>query len=155
MTKIRMTVENTAAVQQALRQYGEKAKVELSKAVTATAITVSNDIKRAIEGPPKTGRVYKRGNIVHRASAPGEAPANDTGTLASAIAFTTPNPLTAIVAVRADAASESGAKPLQYAKWLEFGTRNMRPRPAWRPAVEKNTPLFQRLIDAALRRAAQ
>lgn len=43
---------------------------------------------RAIEGlnsPPKTGRLYKRGGRVHRASAMGEYPASDTGNLARSI----------------------------------------------------------------------
>ena len=144
MTKIRITVENTEAVQRALKLYGEKAEAELSKAVQATALTINGDIKRAIQGPPKTGRIYSRGEKNHQASAPGEAPATDTGVLVSSIAYKQETPLSAIVYSR-----------LQYAYWLEFGTRNIEPRPSWVPAVETNTPLFQKLIDAALRRAAQ
>jgi hypothetical protein len=144
VTKIRITVENTDAVQRALKLYGEKAEAELSKAVQATALTINGDIKRAIQGPPKTGRIYSRGEKNHQASAPGEAPATDTGVLVSSIAYKQETPLSAIVYSR-----------LQYAYWLEFGTRNIEPRPSWVPAVETNTPLFQKLIDAALRRAAQ
>jgi hypothetical protein len=144
VTKIRITVENTEAVQRALKLYGEKAEAELSKAVQATALTINGDIKRAIQGPPKTGRIYSRGEKNHQASAPGEAPATDTGVLVSSIAYKQETPLSAIVYSR-----------LQYAYWLEFGTRNIEPRPSWVPAVETNTPLFQKLIDAALRRAAQ
>jgi hypothetical protein len=146
VTKIRITVENTEAVQRAIKLYGEKAEAELSKAVQATALTINGDIKRAIQGPPKTGRIYSRGEKNHQASAPGEAPATDTGVLVSSIAYKQETPLSAIVYSR-----------LQYAYWLEseFGTRNMKPRPAWVPATEKNRPLFQKLIDAALRRAAQ
>ena len=158
VTEIKITVQNLAAVERSLAQYGAKAEAEIAKAVTAAALTITNDIKRAIQGPPKTGRIYKRGKRGrdHQASAPGEAPASDTGALASAIIYTKPNPLTAIVAVRADATNEKGkAKPLQYAVWLEYGTRRIAPRPSWRPAVDKNTPLFQKLIDAAIRRAAQ
>jgi hypothetical protein len=151
-----MTVQNQEAVQEALRRFGQKAENELQKAVNATATTVMNDIRKAIQGPPKTGRIYQRGTKTHQASAPGEAPANDTGALASAIIYTNPNPLTAIVAVRAgDINKNSKSKPLKYAYWLEYGTRKIKPRPSWRPAVEKNMPLFQKLIDAALRKAAQ
>ena len=173
MTSIKLTVENTDAVHQALRQFGIKAENELQKAVVATALTVNDDIKKAIQGPPKTGIVYYRIpgdkymtirsgaidgppvaffkasgrqnlSLTHRASAPGEAPATDTGFLVSSITFRQLTPLTSIVESR-----------LPYAYWLEFGTKKIKPRPSWRPAVEKNMPLFQKLIEAALRRAAQ
>jgi len=155
-SKITISVQNVEGVNRALRQYGDKAVGEISKAVRGGAITFVNDIRRAIQGPPKTGTVYTRGNITHRASAPGEAPATDTGALASAIFFTMPEPLTAIVAVRAgDVNKESKTKPLEYAVWLEFGTQKMRPRPAWVPAVERTRPFFQKLVEDAIRRAAQ
>src|SRR5262245_62766200 len=46
---------------------------------------------------PKSGRVYKRGNRTHTASAPGEAPAIDTGFLANSIQTEFPNLTTGIV----------------------------------------------------------
>lgn len=146
MNKISMKVENTDAVMQALRQYGAKAEVELSRAVNATALTVMTDIKKAIQSPPKTGTIYMRRGKKHQASAPGEAPATDTGTLVSSITYKQETPLTATVSSRLD-----------YAYYLEFGVRstNLEMRPSWVPAVERNTPLFNKLINAALRRAAQ
>ena len=145
MTEIKITVQNLGAVQAAIARYGAKAEAELGKAVAAATLTITNDIKRAIQGPPKTGRLYnRRGNIVHRASAPGQAPATDTGALVSSIAYKQQSPMEATISSR-----------LKYAPWLEFGTRKMAPRPAWRPAVEKNTPLFQKLVEAAIKRAAQ
>jgi phage gpG-like protein len=142
--KISMTVENQQSVYDALMKYGQKAEKEIAKAVVATALTVNRDVKRAIQGPPKTGTIYSRGSKNHQASAPKEAPATDTGALVSSIYFKQPNNLTAEIGSR-----------LPYAYYLEFGTKNMEPRPSWLPATEKNTPLFQKLIDAALRRAAQ
>jgi hypothetical protein len=146
VTEIKITVQNLAAVERALAQYGAKAEAEIAKAVTAAALTITNDIKRAIQGPPKTGRIYKRGKLGrnHQASAPGEAPATDTGALVNSIAYKQETKLSAIVSSR-----------LNYAPWLEYGTRRIAPRPSWRPAVDKNTPLFQKLVDAAIRRAAQ
>lgn len=170
---IKISVQNTDAVQKALRQFGEKAENEIQKAVVATALTVNADVKKAIQGPPKTGHWYYRipgdkymtirqgaedGPMVaifrasgkqnlsfkHRASAPGEAPATDTGNLVSSIYFRQPSKLVAEVGSR-----------LPYAYWLEFGTKKIEPRPSWVPATQKNMPIFQKLIDAALRRAAQ
>jgi phage gpG-like protein len=144
MTGISLKVQNVDAVMQAIRQYGAKAEAELSKAVNTTALTINTDIKKAIQSPPKTGVVYMRRGKKHQASAPGEAPATDTGTLVSSITYKQEIPLTATVSSRLD-----------YAYYLEFGTRSIKPRPSWVPAVEKNTKLFNDLVDAALRRAAQ
>ena len=173
MTSIKMSVENTDAVYQALRKFGAKAENELERAVIATAFQVNEDVKKAVQGPPKTGHMYYRipgdkymtirkdaidGPVVavfiasgkqnlsltHRASAPGEAPATDTGGLVSSIYFEQKTKLS----------TEIGSR-LPYAYWLEFGTKKIKPRPSWRPAVEKNTPLFQSLIEAAIRRAAK
>ncbi len=44
-----------------------------------------SEIQRPMRGP-KSGRVYRRKSVVHRASAPGEAPAIDTGILRFSIA---------------------------------------------------------------------
>lgn len=144
MTKISLKVQNTDAVIQAIRQYGAKAEAELSKAVNATALTINTDIKKAIQSPPKTGTIYMRRGKKHQASAPGEAPATDTGLLVSRIYYKQETPLTAIVYTE-----------VEYGYHLEFGTRSIAPRPSWVPAVEKNTKLFNDLVDAALRRAAQ
>lgn len=155
MTSISLKVQNADAVMQALRQYGAKAEAELSKAVNATALTINTEIKKAIQSPPKTGVVYMRRGKKHQASAPGEAPATDTGTLVGAITYKQETPLTAKVIVRADEKSEDSSEPLKYAYYLEFGTQNIKPRPSWVPAVERNTPLFNRLVNAALERAAK
>jgi hypothetical protein len=170
---IKISVQNTDAVQKALRQFGEKAENEIEKAVVLTALKVHDDVKEAIKSPVKTGHLYYRipGNeymtirqgsedgpivavfrasgkqnlsLTHRASAPGEAPANDTGLLFSSIYFKQPSKLTAEIGSR-----------LPYAYWLEYGTKKIKPRPSWVPATQKNIPLFQKLVDAALRRAAQ
>lgn len=81
----------------------------------AIAMIARNEAVRLVHEPPKTGRIY--GN--HQASAPGEAPATDTGALAGSI-FAEPGSenLSAILVAR-----------MPYATHLEFGTRNMEPRP--------------------------
>lgn len=42
-------------------------------------------ISKASMSGPRSGRIYRRGKIVHRASAPGEPPAVDTGKLKNSI----------------------------------------------------------------------
>lgn len=75
---------------------------------------------------PGRGRLYKRGNITHRASAPGQGPAVDTGRLRQSIA---------VVKV-GDQHYRIGTN-VRYAPLLEFGTRHIAPRPFMRPAAEE------------------
>lgn len=68
---------------------------------------------------PKSGRIYRRRGVEHQASAPGEPPASDVGTLVNAR--------------RIDLIPESLAARLtftaKHAVYLQFGTRRMEPRP--------------------------
>lgn len=68
---------------------------------------------------PKSGRVYRRRGVTHQASAPGEAPAIDTGRLAQS-ASVIPDP-----ANHGALVNFSDRKALM----LEKGTRKMAPRP--------------------------
>lgn len=140
---ITLRVENLDAVTQALREYGARAEQAIGQAVQATGLEVLTDIKKRIQRGPKTGRTYLRGTVSHRASAPGEAPATDTGALVSSVTFRRVDTMTAEVESR-----------LPYAAFLEFGTVNMDPRPAWQPAVEAAGPNLQRRVTEALGRLA-
>jgi hypothetical protein len=132
---ITLTVQNQQAIMEALAQYGRRAEEAISRAVNETALEVRADIVRRIQRGPKTGRVYRSGNVTHRASAPGEAPATDTGRLANSIVYERIGLIAAKVSSR-----------LPYATYLEFGTQRIAPRPAWTPAVERATPVLQRRV---------
>ncbi|PWJ81483.1 hypothetical protein C7441_11014 [Pseudaminobacter salicylatoxidans] len=73
----------------------------------------------------KTGRIYRRRGVEHQASAPGEAPASDTGRLVQS-ARTEYEP--------ADLSGEA-IWSTDYAEDLEYGAANMAPRPFARPAL--------------------
>jgi hypothetical protein len=76
----------------------------------------------------KTGRTYRRRGVVHQASAPGQAPASDTGRLVQSRKITLDT-----AAIRARLAFHAA-----HAAKLEHGTRKMEPRPfARRALVEK------------------
>ena len=137
---ITLTVENTRALEDALRAYGEQARRAVGEAVRATGLEVRGDIQRAILRGPKTGRTYLRGSVSHRASAPGQPPASDTGTLASSIVYAVTGQLSAKVETR-----------LPYGAMLEFGTQRIEPRPSWTPAVERAGPRLQDRVERALR----
>lgn len=143
MSDFTISVSNTKAVQDALRLYGDKAERNLEKAIEATALSINRDVKDSIQRGQKTGTIYNRRGIQHRASAPGEAPATDTGTLVSSIYYEKDNPLSATVGSR-----------LAYAYFLEFGTFNIAERPSWLPATEQNRAKFDKLVEEGMRRAA-
>ena len=75
----------TRAISLALEQIPAEALGRVSRELAVGAQKVAADAKRAVQKGPATGRVYKRGGVEHQASAPGEAPATDTGGLAGSI----------------------------------------------------------------------
>lgn len=97
----------------------------MQRGIFAATEAVRNEAIRLVLSPPKTGRIYRRRGVEHQASAPGEAPASDTGRLAASIRTRyEDNYFTGIVV----------ASTL-YASYLEFGTSRMEPRPYMRPAL--------------------
>lgn len=73
---------------------------------------------------PKHGERYKRGGKSHQASAPGEAPAVDFGTLQNSIIPEFPSPTLGILEIGAE-----------HGLYLTTGTQNMEKRPFIEPAI--------------------
>lgn len=147
MSTITLHLVNLEGVRYALKNVGKTAEEVCQRAVLQTALEVQTDVKRMIQSGPKTGRVYRRGkgknlSATHQASAPGQPPATDSGTLVSSIYFEQENPLVATIGSR-----------LAYAAYLEFGTRRMRARPSWTPAVTKAMPKLKERVVAAVAEA--
>lgn len=109
------------------------------------ALLIQGEARRTIMQDPKTGRVYGPARSVravlrgstskshmrrtHRASSPGESPANDTGNL-----------VRSIVVVRDPSESAPSATVkvgAKYGGFLEDGTEKMAPRPFMKPSVER------------------
>lgn len=116
-------------------QVQERIRRGVQRGLLAAGEEVRDEVLRLILHTPKTGHLYRRRGAVHQASAPGEAPASDTGTLVSRITVDTSD-LSALV-VRVGAHTN-------YAAYLEFGTRRMAARPFMRPALLGKT---QRIVD--------
>lgn len=81
-------------------------------------------LRKGIMGPPKTGRMYGS----HRASAPGEYPANKSGDLASGIRQRV-----------SSTEAEVGTTDM-HGFYLRMGTRNMRPRKMSDAALKEALP---------------
>lgn len=142
--RITIKVENLDQAIAALRKVGRDAEQEIGRAVQAQALIMTSNVKRRIQREPKTGETYQRGNISHRASAPGEAPATDTGTLVSSIYYTQEGPYSATIGSR-----------IEYAYHLEFGTFKMQPRPTWTGEAMTAQRALQDRINAVLVRAGR
>ena len=145
MTAVRLT--GTRELKEALTRLGVNADKELSDAVKMTAQGIrSNAIKSILRGT-KSGTVYEKTNPrrTHRASAPGEAPASDTGRLAGSI--------------RADIAGKEASVSANtvYAEFLEreFGTSKMEARPFMVPALEAERPAWERRLKQAVEKATR
>lgn len=106
-------------------------KQRASRLVRTTALNIEASIKVSMSGP-KSGRTYKRRKKTHTASAPGEAPAIDTGALFDSLNTEMTGELSAVVGTN-----------MEYAEALEFGSHKMAPRPFLGPAFEEAEPGFE------------
>jgi len=103
---------------------------------------VHQEAVRRVQNPPKTGRIYRRRGVLHQASAPGEAPASDTGALVQQSGTRyEPDRLTGIVSFNA-----------LHAAPLEYGTVRMEPRPFLRPALATMLPRIQQDVNDEIQR---
>ena len=118
-------------------------EVPFQEVVKGGGQQIRNEAIKSIQTGSKSGIVYQKYNPrrEHRASAPGQAPASDTGNLVSKI----------IVKQKGqDVTSvESNAN---YSAYLEYGTSKMQPRPFMLPAFEKSK---KPIINAVINRITQ
>ena len=147
-----MAILGIPRLRQQLQQIPKAVHSGLVRAIATSALSLDKSMKEMIQRGPKTGRVYKRGNVLHRASAPGEPPASDTGRLASSISPQFhDNGLRATIGVHE-------VSRVRYATFLEFGTRRMLPRPFVRPAFtlkkDEIKARLHRAVESGLRRKA-
>jgi HK97 gp10 family phage protein len=136
------------------------------KAVTALASRYERILQELFR-LPKRGRLYginrkklkalrkfragkrKRAPNVHRASAPGQAPAIDTGALRKGITREIGKDASGTY-VEIGVSNESGRAEI--AAHLEMGTVKMAPRPSWRPALDQLRKYADEDIAAAAKK---
>jgi len=122
-------------------EIGQGMARDIDRVCEANALDIQARAQMAIQNPPKSGRTYKHGNVLHQASAPGQAPATDTANLV----------MSAYTKKLSDSDYETGFTA-EYAASLEFGTARILPRPFLRPAVEAVRARFVAAIKRIVER---
>lgn len=142
MSGIDLKISNLQSFNRKMEKVLDKGvrKEAIKRMERATSIvrgTAINDIQRGV----KSGETYEkyRPRRTHIASAPGQAPATDTGQLVSSISTRVKTAGRKVIGeIVADA---------PYAEALEFGTRNMMARPFMQPALQKNTRKIKKIFS--------
>ncbi len=139
----REAADNIAAVLRAGR-------AGLPRDLNEVGVSMLNDMTLTLSKPGRgnlyTTRFFTRRGVTrpwgtrvpHRASAPGDPPAPDTGRLRASYTFST-----ARTPVGADMVFGTGDEK---AKLLEYGTSKMAPRPHLRPVVARAHAVIRRFI---------
>jgi len=126
---ITFNVKNLKKVMSQLNRLEKDMEPDFQEIVKGGAQLIRGEAIKSIQQGAKSGIVYEKYNPrrSHRASAPGEAPASDTGNLVSKILIKQKD--------KNNTQVESGAN---YSAFLEYGTSKMQPRPFMLPAFEKS-----------------
>lgn len=130
-----------------LRKINATAEDVVNEAAKVTSVAVRARAIKSIQRGPASGKIYglvagRRGKP-HQASAPGQPPQSDTGTLANSVKW------------EADRNGYAVGTAIQHGLHLEFGTSQMAPRPWLLPAVEAELPQFRRRLVDAIRRLSR
>jgi HK97 gp10 family phage protein len=139
-----LKVAGVAGVQRRLDALAKEYSQAVVTAAYSAGLLVEGEAKKLIQRSspggklviryqPQTGTPY-----THTASEPGEAPNTDTGALARSVS----------VEIKPKTFFSGGGvivgSTLEYAKWLEFGTKHMAARPWLTPALEaKRDEIFR------------
>ena len=116
---------------------------------------------RSMDGPPVAfvaGSESQNLSLRHQASAPGEAPAKDTGGLERSVYIKQTGKAAYELGINDNKTSDGKTSYKQVAFWLEHGTRDgkIAMRPNWVPETEKAREAFedvmQKTIAAAIKK---
>jgi hypothetical protein len=137
--RISVGLEGAADTIRALKTFRSDRDQKIQDAINLTAQLIRTDAIRSMKQSPATGNRYQRRTVTHTASSSPNPPRVDTGRLANSVKALI-NRLEAFVGTA-----------VQYGPHLEFGTRNMEPRPWLFPAFERQRRNFVNRLREAMR----
>ena len=125
-----MTLQFNVKIEHNWKQFQQLHKNLTRKFLLESGSIVKGEAQQSLADGKKTGKIVKKpnSNVKHQRSAPGEAPATDTGRLVSGLS----------VEMHADGEGVDIASNAKYSAALEFGTSRMRARPFMVPALENS-----------------
>ena len=141
--QISIQVKGFKKVMASLKNLEQDLEKPFREVIVGGAQLIRGEAIKSIQSGPKSGRIYEKYNPrrTHRASAPGQAPASDTGNLVRNIVVKQENP--DLVKVESNAL---------YSSFLEFGTSKMLARPFLFPATERSRP---KIVQAVFNRVVK
>ena len=127
-------------LEEKLKSLAVESREETLNQIIDSTLKVHAIAVKSIQQHQSSGRIYKRNGVDHSASLPGFPPNSDTGNLVRNIAF------------KIDAEKLEGevGSDIEYAKFLEFGTSKMEPRPWLLPALEAVAPDYAKEMKEKL-----
>ena len=137
---IKFKVSNLKKVLSQMDKLEKDMEIPFQEIVKGGAQLIRTEAIKSIQTGAKSGVMYQKYNPrrEHRASAPGQSPASDTGNLVSKIIVKQKSSDVVHVESNAD-----------YSAFLEYGTSKMQPRPFMFPAFEKSK---KPIVDAVFKR---
>lgn len=141
MGSIKITADTKGINKLLEKRLEQNAMRELKRKMNRSVMLVHGTIVDDIQRGAKSGTTYELYNPrrTHTSSAPGEAPATDTGFLVSSITHQVKKSGKNLVGQIVASAP--------YAIHLEFGTREMQKRPFMQPALQKNKNKIERIFN--------
>ena len=113
--------------------------------IAGGALAIQARMKRLVTGAGG-GRVYKHGGTTHRASAPYKPPSTDQGTLLKHLSSGD-----AVTYKNGGLQAEIGPRNYPVARYLEYGTKRMLPRPFAFRAFEMERPGIVRNMGKSMK----
>ena len=140
---IKFSVKNLKKVLSQLDKLEKDMEVPFQEIVKGGGQLIRTEAIKSIQTGAKSGVIYQMYNPrrEHRASAPGQSPASDTGNLVNKIIVKQKS--SDVVSVESNA---------NYSAFLEYGTSKMQPRPFMLPAFEKSK---KPILDATFGRVVR
>ena len=117
----------------------------INRSLAKDIVLMDADVKKSIQQGTRSGRVYKRRSVRHRASAAGEFPKTDTGQLVSGFNFKLPKRKRRLLTAELE-------NKTKHAKYLEFKPSSQGGRPFMRPTANKWRPIIKKNLDNAVKR---
>lgn len=140
---VKVRVVNQQQFNKKINMQSNSVLKNLKRAVRIATTETRNTAVTSILGNPRSGGTTTRYNPTRtiRISAAGDAPAGDTGFLASNIHLI----------LSADGMRGEVQSRADYSAPLEFGTRDMAARPFLQPALEQGKQKYKRMFSKAVK----